>query len=96
MVREINVYKHNRGTHEKVLQKACDLFQLYGSDILGIIQLEKANQDGLVDSLLDLVVELREDLRKDKNFGLADKIRYRLADLGITLEDTPQGTRWKV
>ena len=90
MVREINVYKHNRGTHEKVLQKACDLFQLYGSDILGIIQLEKANQDGLVDSLLDLVVELREDLRKDKNFGLADKIRYRLADLGITLEDTPK------
>lgn len=44
---------------------------------------------------IDLLVEVRSELRKAKQFTLADMVRNRLADLGITLEDTPQGTRWK-
>jgi cysteinyl-tRNA synthetase len=44
---------------------------------------------------VDLLVELRAELRKAKQFALADMVRTRLADLGIALEDTPQGTRWK-
>jgi cysteinyl-tRNA synthetase len=44
---------------------------------------------------VDLLIELRAELRKAKQFALADMVRTRLADLGITLEDTPQGTRWK-
>jgi cysteinyl-tRNA synthetase len=44
---------------------------------------------------IDLLVEVRSELRKAKQFALADMVRNRLADLGITLEDTPQGTRWK-
>ena len=42
--------------------------------------------------MLDLLVELRTRLRKEKNFALADEIRNRLADLGVTLEDRPDGT----
>jgi len=38
---------------------------------------------------------VRSELRKAKQFALADMVRNRLSDLGITLEDTPQGTRWK-
>jgi cysteinyl-tRNA synthetase len=44
---------------------------------------------------IDLLVELRAELRKAKQFQLADTVRNRLAELGVTLEDTPQGTRWK-
>jgi len=44
---------------------------------------------------IDLLIEVRSELRKAKQFALADMVRNRLADLGITLEDTPQGTRWK-
>jgi cysteinyl-tRNA synthetase (EC 6.1.1.16) len=44
---------------------------------------------------IDLLVEVRSELRKAKQFALADMVRNRLSDLGITLEDTPQGTRWK-
>ncbi len=45
---------------------------------------------------IELLIELRTSLRKVKQFELADTIRTRLADLGVTLEDGPQGTRYKV
>jgi cysteinyl-tRNA synthetase len=45
---------------------------------------------------IELLIELRAELRKAKQFALADMVRARLTDLGITLEDGPQGTRWKM
>jgi cysteinyl-tRNA synthetase len=44
---------------------------------------------------IELLIELRAELRKAKQFALADMVRTRLAELEITLEDGPQGTRWK-
>jgi cysteinyl-tRNA synthetase len=44
---------------------------------------------------IDLLVELRTELRKAKQYALADSVRTRLAELGVVLEDGPQGTRWK-
>jgi cysteinyl-tRNA synthetase len=45
---------------------------------------------------IELLIQLRAELRKAKQFALADMLRARLAELHITLEDGPQGTRWKV
>jgi len=44
---------------------------------------------------IDLVVQLRNDLREAKQFEQADRVRAGLAELGITLEDGPKGTRWR-
>ncbi len=44
---------------------------------------------------IELLVELRDEMRAQKLFQLADRIRVRLADLGITLEDSAEGTRWR-
>ncbi len=44
---------------------------------------------------IELLIELRAELRKAKQYALADLVRTRLAALDITLEDGPQGTRWK-
>ncbi len=52
--------------------------------------------DHLVGQLLDLLVEVRADARKAKNFAAADKIRTRLAELGVVLEDRPGGTQWSL
>jgi len=41
-------------------------------------------------------IKLREKARQEKNFELADRIRQELLEQGISLEDTRQGTRWKV
>jgi cysteinyl-tRNA synthetase len=48
-----------------------------------------------VEQLIQLLIETREELRKAKQWQLADVVRDRLAQLGVTLEDTPKGTVWK-
>ncbi len=47
---------------------------------------------------IEHLIEIRSELRKQKQWALADRIRDRLNALGVALEDTPQGTvwRWKV
>ncbi|PDV98797.1 cysteine--tRNA ligase [Candidatus Chloroploca asiatica] len=52
------------------------------------------NQD--IAPFIQLLIELRAELRLSKQYALADHVRIRLAELGITLEDGPQGTRWKI
>jgi cysteinyl-tRNA synthetase len=44
---------------------------------------------------IDLLVELRKELRTARQFELADRVRSRLAEAGITLEDSAEGTRWR-
>jgi cysteinyl-tRNA synthetase len=51
--------------------------------------------DKLVGGLMDLLIDLRAEARKAKNFALADQIRKRLADLGVALEDRQGGTGWR-
>jgi cysteinyl-tRNA synthetase len=69
------------------------------SQILGLFRLPSASAqpagDALTAPLMELLIELRARLRKEKNFGMADEIRNRLTKLGVTLEDRPDGTRWR-
>ncbi len=50
---------------------------------------------GLADELMKLIIELRADARKTKNFALADSIRNGLTKIGVTLEDRPGETLWR-
>ncbi len=69
--------------------------------VLGLVPLKGAAGGGAAEgpsiepALLDLLVELRADVRKEKLFPLSDKIRDRLGELGVTLEDKKEGTTWK-
>jgi cysteinyl-tRNA synthetase len=47
-------------------------------------------------NVLDYLIELREQARADKDFAKADQIRERLESMGISLEDTPAGPRWRI
>lgn len=44
---------------------------------------------------IELLIEIRLELRQAKQWELADMIRDRLEDMGVSLEDTPQGTTWR-
>ena len=52
--------------------------------------------DELVGQLMDLLIEMRADARKGKDFATADRIRDSLAEIGVALEDHPGGTEWSV
>jgi cysteinyl-tRNA synthetase len=49
----------------------------------------------LPDQLMTLLIRLRNEARKSKNFALADDIRKGLAEIGVTLEDRADGTGWR-
>jgi cysteinyl-tRNA synthetase len=70
------------------------------SQILGLFKeaprQEQSADNRLVEGLMQLLLDLRADARKNKNFAVADQIRKRLADLNVTLEDRPGGTGWRV
>ena len=51
--------------------------------------------DALIDDLMALLIDTRQAARKQKAFELADMIRDRLGEIGIAIEDHPQGTIWK-
>ena len=55
----------------------------------------KKNEDGLTEPLMQLIIKLRAESRKRKDFATADAIRDGLADLKITLEDKKDGTIWR-
>ena len=57
---------------------------------------EPAMTDELTEGLIGLAMDLRDEARKARRYEEADSIRDRLNKLGVVLEDTPNGTRWKV
>jgi cysteinyl-tRNA synthetase len=85
----------NRGTEQgaNVTEAQHTLLKL--ADVLGLTLTEKTVLSADTDALVGLLASIRDDLRQNRQWQLADKIRDGLADLGVTLEDTPQGTRWK-
>jgi cysteinyl-tRNA synthetase len=69
--------------------------------ILGIFLQPAAREEAkgedaeLVGALMRLLLDLRAEARKTKNFAMADQIRKRLTEMGVTLEDRPGGTGWR-
>jgi cysteinyl-tRNA synthetase len=43
-----------------------------------------------------MLVDVRTELRAARQFDIADSIRDRLSDLGVTIEDSPDGTEWRL
>jgi cysteinyl-tRNA synthetase len=70
------------------------------SGILGLFRQPltaiKSGKDDLTSGLMQLLIDLRAEARKTKNFALGDQIRQRLAQLGVVLEDRPGGTDWRI
>ncbi|MCL2445399.1 MAG: cysteine--tRNA ligase [Oscillospiraceae bacterium] len=87
LVRELNT--HMNSMSKASLQAAAELFdELTG--VLGLLYNRKATKAD--DEVTALVAE-REQARRDKNWARADEIRAQLSSMGVTIEDTPQGTK---
>ncbi|OPZ62399.1 MAG: Cysteine--tRNA ligase [Firmicutes bacterium ADurb.Bin506] len=58
-------------------------------------QCDAGDANQLAEALIELLLEIRADVRALKQYALSDKIRGRLAEVGIMVEDTKDGARWK-
>ena len=58
-------------------------------------QKKTIGDDGLTDKVMQILIDVRQQVRKKKDFETADLIRDRLAEAKITLEDRPDGTVWR-
>lgn len=106
--REANTYLHAAGERpvcREALEKALGLAAEFNG-VLGIFAVDEATGrlrlesrqeegEGLTGALLELLLEVRQEARAKKDWATADRIRDRLKELGIVLEDTPAGPRWR-
>jgi len=78
------------------LEYARAFFGHFVEDVLGInLSVESANTGPQADAFIELLIDIRNQLRQAKQWALADSIRERLLALGIELRDGPDKTTWK-
>lgn len=100
--KEINIY------HKAVTEAGCkpdgkllDILAHVFAEICSIIGvLEEtaapaAADDSKEAELVEMIIGMRQEARAAKNYALADNLRNQLTALGIVLEDTPKGVKWK-
>lgn len=77
---------------------AVALFDELQTAVLGVPAKEDEVHDALatVEGLVEMVLAERQRARERRDFGTSDELRDRLTELGVSIEDTPQGSRWKL
>ena len=93
LVRSINQAR-DEGVGEDALSKAKDLLR----ELAGVLGLRlDVDRQGAREAapFIELLIEVRSELRDAKQWALADLVRDRLGELGIVLEDLKDGTVWK-
>ncbi len=100
--REVNAVLNSDESLSRGTLEAIDgLYRELGGDVLGIVPADIAQQAGgavgdRVDDLVRLLIDLRQEAREAREWERADAIRDRLAEMGVALEDGPEGTRWRL
>jgi cysteinyl-tRNA synthetase len=100
MTRDVNTQINSdelvsRGTLAGIDRLYCEL----GGEVLGLIPDAVSDDQGTADltsSLMQILIEMRESYRRNKEFDKADALRDRLAMLGVVLEDHSGGTEWRL
>ncbi len=90
LAREIN---RARGADQAAGAARDALIELGG--VMGLQFGERGASDTDAAPFIELLIEVRQSLRQARQFELADSVRDRLGELGVALEDTREGTRWR-
>jgi cysteinyl-tRNA synthetase len=89
IAREANTRLGPNSSAEVIIKTSKALKELGG--VLGLLQ----RKSEVLDSEIEHMIQLRQQARKVKNWAEADRIRDELKEMGIILEDTPSGVRWR-
>lgn len=92
MVKAINTAFHENEVHSKDILSQCGALLKKLGGVLGILT---KNISSSPDAEIEKIIEERQTARKNKDWAKADALRDQLAAMGIILEDTPLGVKWK-
>ena len=90
LVREINRCKDEGADVSDAQDTLREL-----SGILGVT-LDDTSESSDAGPFVQLLVDVRTELRAARQFDIADSIRDRLSEMGVTIEDNPGGTDWRI
>ncbi len=95
--REVNRYLEGQQLSKKSLEAIVSAFKEFDTS-LTIFKFEKSTDidTELLAPLVEILIDIRQKAREQKNFELADEIRDKLKDHGIILEDAVDGVKWKM
>ncbi|MFU8766433.1 MAG: DALR domain-containing protein, partial [Candidatus Methanoperedens sp.] len=91
MVGEVNAAIEKEDLSAENAKAVYELMLKFNA-VLGILTLK---EKGVLSGNIEALIEEREKARERKNFKHADEIRKRLEDMGIVLEDTKEGVKWR-
>ena len=99
MVRLANGLLEDSNTTAVTLSVVEVLFGRLGGEVLGIVkddypEMSPADEQ-MLDKLVNVLIEQRNEARREKNFRTADAVRNKLNEIGIVLEDRPDKTEWR-
>jgi cysteinyl-tRNA synthetase len=93
-VRKANAELDRNGVDKRALEKAREVFERINS-VLDVVPVA-AGPDPELAQWVEERLKGRKEARTQRNFAKADAIRAELEGRGVAIEDTPQGTKWKV
>ena len=94
LIREVNSAIAAPATPSAPFVEGCLAAIRELTDVLGLLYAKDDGEEDL-DTQVEALIAAREQARTEKNWPEADRIRDELKDMGILLEDTPQGMKWK-
>lgn len=81
------------GISEKDKESLVAAMKTFIFDVMGL-QFKEDQDNSKLNGVMDLVIDLRQDARANKDFATSDKIRDYLSQIGITIKDSKDGTSW--
>ena len=96
-VRIINSVKDRKESlNTSDLQQLKTIFNTFFTDILGFTSDRESIRNNLTNEVMELVLQLRGNAKKSKDFDTADLIRDKLDEVGIQIKDEREGSTWEV
>ena len=78
------------------VEKLKSIFNIFVNDILGLVATKESSGKDLTNEIMELVLQLRGNAKKNKDFNTADLIRDELDKVGIQIKDSRDGSSWEV
>jgi cysteinyl-tRNA synthetase len=78
------------------VEKLKSIFNVFVNDILGLVATKESSGKDLTNEIMELVLQLRGNAKKNKDFNTADLIRDELDKVGIQIKDSREGSSWEV